>query len=61
MNSQSIKNGSVVKIPTAILFDKWTEMLEQLAYNIRPQCYGVVKKVQYTRGVYGSLGNKRDV
>ena len=51
MVAQSIKNGSVVKIPTAILFEEWAEMLEQLAYNIHPQCYGVVKKYS-TRGGY---------
>ena len=49
MVAQSIKNGSVVKIPTAILFEEWAEMLEQLAYNIRTQCYGVVKNYS-TRG-----------
>ena len=41
--------GSVVKIPTAVAYEEWSEMMATLQYNPRSHIYGVIHE-HTTRG-----------
>ena len=41
--------GSVVKIPTAVAYEEWSEILATLQYNPRSHIYGVIHE-HTTRG-----------
>lgn len=50
MSSKTSTLGSTIKIPIALLFKEWTEIIEKFEYMVRPLHYGVVTRYSKEQG-----------